>query len=65
MTAVIHEIRTLDALASEMDQICCADIRNATYFAVAAAYRNWYDLSEEEVVDLLEKEMERAMENGV
>ncbi len=42
-------------LSREVDEIFCANIRSGHYFAVAEAYRNWYDLSREEVIQRLEK----------
>jgi len=49
-TASLH---TIDLIAKEVDKIICLNIRTGSYFAVAEAYRNWYDLSREEVVNLL------------
>jgi len=49
-TASLH---TIDLIAKEVDKIICLNVRRGPYFAVAEAYRNWYDLSREEVVDLL------------
>lgn len=46
-------LQTIDLLAKETDQIICLNVRTGRYFAVAEAYRNWHDLSREEVVDLL------------
>lgn len=46
-------LSTIDLLAGEVDRILCLNVRTGSYFAVAEAYRNWYDLSREEVVDLL------------
>lgn len=37
------------------DKIVCLNIRSGPWFAVADAYRAWYDLEEEYVVDILEK----------
>ena len=51
-TAPQHSI---ERISSKVDQIYCANIRTTPYFAVAEAYRNWYDLSEKEVLDLLRK----------
>jgi putative phosphoribosyl transferase len=51
-TASLH---TLRLVAEEVDMIVCPNIRTGSYFAVADAYGNWYDLSREEVVDLLKK----------
>ncbi len=42
-------------LSLEADEIFCANIRSGQYYAVAEAYRNWYDLDEEEVIDRLKK----------
>jgi putative phosphoribosyl transferase len=46
--------RSIDHILSEVDKIFCPNIRTEAYFAVADAYRNWYDLSEKEVIDLVE-----------
>lgn len=51
-TASLH---TIDLMAREVDRIVCLNVRTGSYFAVAEAYRNWYDLSRDEVVDLLRK----------
>jgi predicted phosphoribosyltransferase len=45
--------RSIDHIISEVDKFFCPNIRTTAYFAVAEAYRDWYDLSEKEVVDLL------------
>ena len=46
--------RSIDAISSEADKIYCANIRTRPFFAVAEAYRHWYDLDEEEVLALLD-----------
>ncbi len=46
--------RSIERIQSEADKIYCANIRTTPYFAVAEAYRDWYDLTEIEVMDLLE-----------
>ncbi len=46
-------LSTVELLAPEVDMIVCSNIRSGYSFAVADAYRNWYDLSREEVVGLL------------
>ena len=51
-TASLH---TIDFIAKEADRIISLNVRTGSYFAVAEAYRNWYDLSREEVVDLLKE----------
>jgi predicted phosphoribosyltransferase len=40
-------------LARDVDRLYCANIRGGWSFAVAAAYRNWTNLEEEEVAALL------------
>ena len=49
-TASLH---TIELVAEEVEMIVCPNIRTGNYFAVAEAYRNWYDLSREEVVGML------------
>jgi predicted phosphoribosyltransferase len=43
-------------LAQEADAVYCANVRSGATFAVADAYRNWYDVSDEEVERLLERD---------
>ena len=42
--------RAIDFILAEVDELFCANIRSGTFFAVAEAYRNWYDLTDEEVI---------------
>jgi putative phosphoribosyl transferase len=49
--------RSIDRILVEVDKVYCANIRTEHFFAVAEAYRNWYDLSEEEVLHLLENQI--------
>jgi predicted phosphoribosyltransferase len=42
-------------LTPEVDEIVCLNIRSASLFAVADAYKNWYDLTDEEVTKILER----------
>jgi putative phosphoribosyl transferase len=46
---------TIDLVLPEADKIVCLNARKSFPFAVADAYRNWYDLSEEEVLGILRK----------
>ncbi len=48
-------LRAVQLLRSEADEIVCLNIRSGPIFAVADAYKNWYDLSDEEVVEILRK----------
>ncbi len=47
--------RALKKLNPLVDEIYCANVRSGAFFAVADAYQNWYDLSREEVISLLER----------
>jgi len=44
---------SIERLARSVHEIYCPNIRSGTYFAVAEAYRSWYDLYEDEVLALL------------
>jgi len=45
----------IEILEGEADYIICPNIRGGATFAVADAYREWHDLTEEEVIRLLRK----------
>jgi predicted phosphoribosyltransferase len=49
-TASLH---TIALMAKEVDNIICLNVRTGSNFSVAEAYRDWYDLSKEEVVNML------------
>jgi predicted phosphoribosyltransferase len=42
-------------LLNEVDTLFCLNIRESYPYAVASAYRNWYDLEDEDVVELMAK----------
>jgi predicted phosphoribosyltransferase len=42
-------------LSAEVDEIVCLNIRSRPIFAVADAYQNWYDLTDEDVIKTLKK----------
>ena len=44
----------INLLAPEVDEIVCLNIRSGPVFAVADAYEKWYDISDEEVIKILE-----------
>ncbi|XHH07716.1 MAG: phosphoribosyltransferase [Candidatus Bathyarchaeia archaeon] len=44
----------IELLKPHVDEIFCLNIRSGAAFAVADAYVNWYDLTDEEVQDLLQ-----------
>lgn len=45
--------RTVGDLLPLVDELYCLNVRGGWSFAVADAYQNWYDLTEEEVLDIL------------
>lgn len=46
-------LRSIKPLAGAVEAVYCANVRDVFSFAVADAYKNWYDLPESEVVTLL------------
>lgn len=44
---------SISRIEPHADAIYCANIKDIRHFAVAEAYRNWWDLSREEVMELL------------
>lgn len=47
--------RTIRFILPEVDELVCLNVRSGFSFAVAEAYRTWYDLKEEEVLSLVKK----------
>ncbi|MHA2079013.1 MAG: phosphoribosyltransferase [Candidatus Thorarchaeota archaeon] len=43
-----------DLIGNEVDNLICPRIEYGFIFAVANAYRNWYDVTDREVIDILE-----------
>ncbi len=48
-------LQSLDLFASKVDMVFCANIRGGWGFAVADAYQHWYDVTENEVIEILNK----------
>lgn len=46
---------TVDRVLRDVEKLLCLNIRGGGTFAVADAYKNWYDLTDEEVLDILSK----------
>jgi predicted phosphoribosyltransferase len=46
-------LATVHDFLPEVDALVCLNVRAGYAFAVAAAYENWYDLEESEVLDIL------------
>jgi predicted phosphoribosyltransferase len=47
--------RTVEFVLPEVDELVCLNVRHGISFAVADAYRNWYDLSDVEVLSIIGK----------
>jgi predicted phosphoribosyltransferase len=47
-------LRTVDRILKDVDQLVCLNIRTGFPFSVADAYKNWYDLTDEDVQDILD-----------
>lgn len=45
--------KTVDFVLSVVDELVCLNVRNIFPYAVADAYRNWYDLTDEEVLKII------------
>lgn len=59
-TAPLH---TIEDLLPLVDAICCLNVRDFYPFAVAAAYRSWHDVDDDEVLALLRRHREE--QNGL
>jgi putative phosphoribosyl transferase len=46
-------LRTVQDLLPLVDELLCLNVRFGWSFAVADAYQNWYDLEEEEVLEIM------------
>jgi putative phosphoribosyl transferase len=53
-------ISAINLLRPHVDQIVCLNIRSGAFFAVADAYTNWYDLHDEDVIELLKHVTQNA-----
>jgi len=48
-------LETVETLAAQADRLYCLNIRESTPFAVASAYRNWFDETDAGIIDLLQR----------
>ncbi|MHA2283880.1 MAG: phosphoribosyltransferase [Promethearchaeota archaeon] len=46
-------LRTVNLIKPEVDKVLCPNVREVAWFAVADAYKNWYDVPESEVLDII------------
>jgi len=56
--------KTADSILSEVDELICLNVRSGYPFAVADAYENWYDVTDEEVLEILKKDNEKIKPGG-
>ncbi len=49
-----HEM-TVEQILEQVDEFHCLNIRGGYSFAVASAYKEWHDLSEREVLDIIDE----------
>ncbi len=47
--------KTVKSLLKEVDSIYCLNVREGFPFAVADAYRNWYDLTDNDVLNIMKE----------
>ncbi|MFW9828102.1 MAG: phosphoribosyltransferase [Candidatus Thorarchaeota archaeon] len=45
--------RTIVLIEKKVDYIFCPNVRDVLWFAVADSYKNWYDVPESEVIEIL------------
>jgi predicted phosphoribosyltransferase len=55
--------RTVDFILPEIDELICLNVRRRFSFAVADAYKNWYDLTDKEVLDIIKKSCSVLLRN--
>ncbi len=51
-------LTSIERVRAAADEIYCVNVRRGRYFAVAEAYRNWRDLTEDDVLALLAERFE-------
>jgi predicted phosphoribosyltransferase len=55
ITVPTAPLRTINRIQSEVSEIFCPNIRTKMWFAVADAYKHWYDVPETEVLEIINK----------
>ncbi len=46
-------LRTIERIQGEVSEIFCPNVRNTLWFAVADAYKHWYDVPDKEVLEII------------
>jgi len=57
-------LRTVISVKKEVDEVFCPNIRDVMRFAVANAYKNWYDVPESEVLEIINNSKFYITETG-
>jgi len=57
-------LTTVERVADLVNEMICLNVRSGFSFAVADAYEDWYDLTEEEAVEMLMEDTERGSQNN-
>ncbi len=50
---------SVEEMLSDVDELVCLNVRSRYPYAVADTYMTWYDVGDEEVLDVIRKERER------
>jgi predicted phosphoribosyltransferase len=53
-------MESLQRVSPQVDAIYCANARSGYFFAVADAYKKWYDIGEEELFEMMRKKREEV-----
>ena len=53
-------LQSIEKIAPIVEELYCPNIRETPYFAVADAYKNWYDLSLEEALELIKEQFKAS-----
>ena len=56
--------RTVSFILPEIDELICLNVRSRFPFAVADAYKKWYDLSDKEVLDIIKTVSKNSRTRG-
>ena len=51
-TAPFHTIKNIQ---KDIDEVICPNVRKTNWFAVADAYKHWYDIQDSEVLNIIKK----------
>ena len=55
----------IELVSGEVDKILCLNIRGGQFFAVADAYREWRDLTDDEVIEILRRISEGSRKSSL